>query len=84
MDVVRNFAARLIATAKFPVVDLQAAQHSIKNRAVVVIFVVGGDEDRVNDIAVFEFACVELRAFASSGRRRASSEGECDHLSPID
>src|SRR5215813_5301183 len=59
---------------QFPVVDLQAAQHSLEGRAEIVILVVGGDEDRVDDVAVFEFARIELRALAAPGRGRASDE----------
>src|SRR5215471_1807947 len=59
---------------QFLVVDLQAAQHSLEDRAETVILVVGGDEDRVDDVAVFEFARIELRALSAPGRGRASEE----------
>src|SRR5262249_11442581 len=69
---------------QFPIVDLQAAQHSLENRVEIVVLVVGGDEDRINDVAVFEFAGVELRAFAAPCHRRAPDERQGDNRRSVD
>src|SRR5262249_3645525 len=73
---------------QFLVVDLQAAQHSLEDRAEIVILVVGGDEDRVDDVAVavavFEFTRIDLDAFAAPGRRRAPDERQGDDWRSVD
>src|SRR5262245_6627492 len=69
---------RLSVSPQFPVVDLQAAQHPLEDRTETVIFVVGGDEYRVDDVTVIQLAGVELRALAAPGHRRASDERQGD------
>src|SRR5262245_8180543 len=75
---------RLSIAPQFPVVDLQAAQHPLEDRAETVVLVVRGDEDGKDDVTVFKFAGVNLCAFASPGRRRASGERQGDNRRSVD
>ena len=79
-----NFPRRLSVSPQFLDVDLQAAQHSLEDRAEIVILVVGGDEDGVDDLAVYEFTRIESGAFAAPGRRRASDERQGDDWGSVD
>src|SRR5262247_1200859 len=75
---------RLSISPQFPVVDLQAAQHSLEDRTETVILVVRGDEYRVDDVTVIKFAGIELRALVAPGHRRASDERQGDDRRSVD